>query len=149
MLKALSLTPWWAWLVVRGLKPIENRKWKTGHRGPFLIHASVGKPKDRKEVVDFIEAAHPSIRVACEALDENLPGDEVPRGGLVGVASIVDLHWNMPSDPWNHWEMAEQYSFILRDVRPIPFLLCPGALSFWKVPAHIYARLPEDVRALG
>lgn len=39
-MKALSLKQPWAWLVVTGQKPIENRKWATKYRGPLLIHAS-------------------------------------------------------------------------------------------------------------
>ena len=37
---ALSVHPHMAWLIVHGFKPVENRNWRTQHRGPLLIHAS-------------------------------------------------------------------------------------------------------------
>ncbi len=39
-LRVLSLRQPWAWLIVNGYKDIENRSWRTNHRGPLLIHAS-------------------------------------------------------------------------------------------------------------
>lgn len=38
-MKALSILQPWAWLIVEGYKDVENRTWKTGFRGKFLIHA--------------------------------------------------------------------------------------------------------------
>jgi ASCH domain len=39
-MRTLSLRQPWAWLVVNGYKDIENRSWRTNHRGPLVIHAS-------------------------------------------------------------------------------------------------------------
>jgi hypothetical protein len=39
--KAMSIQRPWAWLIVNGIKDIENRKWPTSIRGPFFVH--VGK----------------------------------------------------------------------------------------------------------
>ena len=39
-MKALSIRPPWPWLIIRGLKPVENRGWKSSYRGPLLIHAA-------------------------------------------------------------------------------------------------------------
>ena len=39
-MKALTLRPHWAWLVVNGYKDIENRSWRTRLRGRVWIHAS-------------------------------------------------------------------------------------------------------------
>jgi hypothetical protein len=38
---SLSIRQPWAWLIVQGHKPIENRTWPTTYRGPLLIHAGV------------------------------------------------------------------------------------------------------------
>ena len=38
--RGLSLRQPWAWLVVNGLKDLENRRWNTRFRGTFLIHAA-------------------------------------------------------------------------------------------------------------
>ena len=41
-MKALSIRQPWAWLIVCGHKPLENRSWPTPYRGPLLIHAAKG-----------------------------------------------------------------------------------------------------------
>jgi len=147
--RALSLTPWWAWLVTRGLKPIENRKWSTKKRGWLLIHASQGKPEHREEVVQFLESAPTSLKVALEALDYDLPGDEVPRGGIVACTKIVDCSRNIAGSPKSPWEMAGQFSFVLSGTMPTPFIPCRGSLSFWKVPTEVVTRLPNEMRVLA
>src|SRR5215472_1457845 len=38
-MKALSVRQPWAWLIVNGYKPVENRNWLTKFRGRLLIHA--------------------------------------------------------------------------------------------------------------
>jgi hypothetical protein len=38
----------WAHLIAQGSKDIENGRWPTKYRGPFLIHASINI--DRKRV---------------------------------------------------------------------------------------------------
>lgn len=39
-MKVLSIRQPWAWLIMTGLKDIENRTWNTDFRGRFAIHAS-------------------------------------------------------------------------------------------------------------
>lgn len=43
-MKVLSVQNPFSWLICLGLKDIENRSWKTNHRGRLYIHSS-GKPK--------------------------------------------------------------------------------------------------------
>jgi hypothetical protein len=38
-MKALTIRQPWAWAIVTGIKAVENRSYRTAHRGPFLIHA--------------------------------------------------------------------------------------------------------------
>jgi hypothetical protein len=40
-MKALSIRQPWAWLIIAGIKDIENRRWATNHRGPILVHAAL------------------------------------------------------------------------------------------------------------
>lgn len=44
--KVLSLRPPWGLAVVRGLKPIETRTWRTKHRGLTVIHHSLTPDPD-------------------------------------------------------------------------------------------------------
>lgn len=68
-MKALSVRQPYAWLIVNGIKDIENRTWRTGYRGPVLIHASKNYPK--REHAD-------------DAVDFRLHGFPVERDAMVG-----------------------------------------------------------------
>src|SRR5438046_2531913 len=70
---ALSIKQPWVDLILRGLKDIEVREWRVARRGPILVHAS--------NAVDWKTA---------ELLGYDVASD-LPRGGLVGVAKIVDV----------------------------------------------------------
>lgn len=47
-MKVLTLTQPWASLMAFGEKHIETRSWGTSYKGPLLIHAAKGFPKDCK-----------------------------------------------------------------------------------------------------
>ena len=76
--KALSLLQPWASLVVKGVKQVETRSWQTGHRGPLLIHASLGKKGKvlayqlpfSKYIADF---------------------DSLPFGAIIGQVQLEDV----------------------------------------------------------
>jgi hypothetical protein len=129
--KALSLTQPWAWLVVHGGKDIENRKWNTKFRGEFLIHAAKGMKES-----DYYGAWDVALEVNSSSTPPMPRPEELDRGGIVGVAELFNvqppLTWiekgRPKTDPW-HFE--DQFGFRLRNVRPLPFLPCKGALGFW------------------
>jgi hypothetical protein len=122
-MRALSIRQPWAWLIVNGGKDIENRGWNTSFRGQFLIHAAKGMTRDEyDDALDFadeVTVGRPRAP-AYEALD---------RGGIVGVARLVDVL--SPKGQRYGWHVPGQFGFVLRDVRPLPFLPCKGALGFW------------------
>jgi hypothetical protein len=45
-MKALSIRQPWAWLIVHGVKDVENRTWRTNFRGRFLVHAGMRFDED-------------------------------------------------------------------------------------------------------
>lgn len=70
-------------------------------------------------------------RVFCLSLgdwldDENVPFEALDRGGVVGVAEIVDCVAASPS-PW----LFGPWGWVLRGARRLPFAPCPGALNFF------------------
>lgn len=104
-MKALSIRQPWAWRIIHEGKDIENRCWPTRFRGTFLIHAAKGvDAEDRDEV----------------------RATSMPLGGIVGMADIVDCVSGSDS-PW----FFGPYGFVLENVRPLPFIPCKGALSFF------------------
>lgn len=105
-MKALSIRQPWCHRILHEGKDVENRDWRTHFRGWFLIHASKGVDAgDRDEV----------------------KAKEMPLGGIVGMAEIVDCVTSMDS-PW----FFGRFGFVLRNVRPLPFIQCNGSLSFFK-----------------
>jgi activating signal cointegrator 1 len=79
-MKAITIMQPWAELIVAGKKLIENRIWKTSHRGPLVIHAGKGMAYyDGKDVLAWQE------RYGCRM---PLP-DEVVFGALIGVVELV------------------------------------------------------------
>ena len=45
---ALTIHQPWAWAIMAGIKRVENRTWRTSHRGPLVIHAGKHRPRPRK-----------------------------------------------------------------------------------------------------
>ncbi len=118
-MKAISIRQPWAWLIVRGHKPVENRQWSTRFRGPVLIHAAKGMTYDEYEDAHS-HAAHLGIEIP--------EFDELERGGIVGQATITDCVEDSES-PW----FFGRYGFILADAKPLPFLPVRGQLGFFEV----------------
>ena len=113
--KAITVKQPWAWAIVMGYKDVENRTRCTSHRGPLLIHA--GKGLDRSGFHTLWELG----------LHREVPYD-LPRGALVGIASVADCiddaesPWALPG--FRHWILRRPEHFRT----PIP---CRGALGFF------------------
>lgn len=118
--RAISIMHPWAWLIVNGHKDIENRDWPTRFRGPVAIHA--GQKIDRDCAWDLNEGLHP---VRGHSHDFK-PPQEYETGGIVGVAEIIGCVEGS-ANPW----FVGKYGFVIRNARPVPFIPCKGALSFF------------------
>ena len=116
-LPALSIRQPWAWLIVNGHKDIENRSWATEFRGRTLIHA--GKVPDKWAEQDYL---------SCEQNHGIVIPRELPLGGIVGEADIVDCV-DSHASPW----FFGPWGFVLRDRRPLPFVPLRGRLGFFNV----------------
>jgi len=115
-MKALSVNQPWAWCLVNGYKPVENRDWETGFRGLLLIHAGLKFDDDGYE---FIKRTFPCIPLP--------PKDEIDRGGIVGHVNVVDCVSDMES-PW----FFGKYGFVITDAQPCTLIPCKGALGLFK-----------------
>ncbi len=121
-LSALSIRQPWAWLILNAGKDIENRTWQTHFRGRFLIHASKGctRKEYREAIEDWV--------YLFDIPDERVPSFEsLNFGGIVGVATIADCVAKSESE----W-FSGPFGFVLRDVQPLQFVPCTGALGFFK-----------------
>jgi hypothetical protein len=114
-MKVLSIRQPWAWLIVQGIKDIENRTWRTKFRGQFLVHASLKFDKEGYRAIQrkhFVYMPQPH---------------EFDRGCVVGYSMLVDCVEEHKS-PW----MGDAFGFVLTESHP---LLTPiplkGKLGFF------------------
>jgi hypothetical protein len=178
-LKALSLTQPWLQCILHLGKRVENREWKgCNFRGPIYLHASKGI-ESQATFSETVEAIHeivspPPASEALLQLRDALgvfsdfrghdsffrPASVMPRGGICGRATIVDVirparcpgdappaarEWPVAFDAWveRGGEAAQRrwwfggFALVLADVEPVPFTPCKGALGLWNVPADI------------
>jgi hypothetical protein len=119
-MKILSIRQPWAALIVAGLKDIENRTWRTAHRGPLLIHAS--------STPDRVSLAEIGARVGIDAAElRRRLAVVVHRGGIVGVVHVVDCV-TAHSSPW----FVGPIGWVLREARPLPFCPMRGRLRLFR-----------------
>ena len=146
MVKVLSVRQPWAWLIVAGLKDIENRTWKTDYRGRLLIHA--GKEFDWSALrwLSVISQTYPPmIGVMWQILVHfGLDADDVEYGNpptlhqeelgaLVGSVTLLDIvHWSDSDSVWAepgnwNWQLIAPAA-----ITPVPM---PGRLGLYEIPA--------------
>jgi hypothetical protein len=113
---ALSIQQPWAWLIVTGHKPVENRDWPTRVRGWIGIHAG---QKFDAEGYEWVRREFPQIALPAPA--------EFARGGIVGRARLVDCVEEHDS-PW----FFGRYGFVFADAEPLPVIGCRGKLGFFR-----------------
>ncbi len=114
-MKALSIKQPWAWLIVNGYKDVENRSWRTKHRGPFLIHAS--------KKIDLPAYKHYKIMIP-ELPDRK----DLELGGIVGRARLAGVTRDHDS-PWFDGPVG----FVLDSFKVLPFMPRKGTLGFFEV----------------
>ncbi|QGN24630.1 ASCH domain-containing protein [Elizabethkingia anophelis] len=136
--KALSIKQPFASLITLGIKPIENRTWRTNFRGRIYIHASSPRKFD-------IALTDDQTRGALPVLEKAFKG-ELPFGAIIGEVDIVDCVINHPSI----WAEKSEGTFIGKTfyhkegTKPIwnwvlanpvmydePILNVKGKLSLW------------------
>lgn len=130
--------PYASWLVhpkeflAAGVKPktVENRDWKTSHRGKLLIHASKTFEQD-----EFEYWTEQSNRLNDVTSREEM---EYPSGAIVGIADLVDIV-EESDDPW----FTGRYGWMLKDAyafdEPVPW---KGALRLFPVPVCHCCNMP-------
>lgn len=127
-MKALTICQPYAELIARGEKLIENRTWRTMHRGPIVIHAGKGR--------HYLDT-YPDLRAS-----------ECDFGKLIAVAVLTNCvpRRKLPADLRDNEHAEGPFCWLLspgvwRLPDPIP---CPGALSLWTVPDDLKAQILEQ-----
>lgn len=118
----MSVRQPWAWLLVSGVKPVENRSWYTRHRGPLLIHAA--------RTIDTQALA--ALRAECP----ELPEAATITGAIVGRVTLVDCTRTVRSD----WHEPGMYGWYVTDaVEFAQPVLWRGRLMLFDVPEEAIA----------
>ena len=120
-MKALSIRQPWASLIMAGIKPVENRTWKTNFRGRIWIHAGKRYDYDGEHwIMNNFKYDPVTARVLTAARGL--------RGGLLGTADLVDCVTEHPSE----WFVGP-YGFVFTDPRQSEFRPYIGRLNFFDV----------------
>ena len=119
-LRTLSLRQPWAWLVVNGYKDIENRSWRTNHRGPLLIHAS--------STTTTLQA---DLRRVKDEYGVDVP-ENLEFGGVGGIVDVVDC----VKESGSRWHFRGSWGWVMANPRRLPFRKCKGAVGFFKLKSH-------------
>jgi hypothetical protein len=140
-MRALSFLQPWTWAILHAGKRIENRSWNITARGEFLIHAGKGWDKDRADL--FVERRLQRLGI------ERPIWSEVPRGAIVGRATITDC-WHLETcraierpgvaEQMIHWGFGP-YCASLENVVPCKPFPYKGALGFFDVPEAVVQQL--------
>ena len=126
-MRAITIRQPWAELIVRGEKDVENRSWRTKHRGPLLIHAGAQAYRE-----SFAEHGVP---------------DDAERSAIIGVVEVVDCKQERTST-WHEegswgWYLARAKRFR----KPIPM---KGRRGLFEVPDRkVAAQLGQRFRKRG
>lgn len=120
--RALSIRQPWAWLIIHGGKNVENRTWPTKFRGRFFVHAAQKMTALEYECAAGFAFCNFGIAVPEMA--------DLERGGIIGEADLVGCqYWHGQGSKWHERDL---FGFYLADVKPLPFISCRGALSFFR-----------------
>lgn len=126
-MKALSIRQPWAWLIVEGIKDVENRTWNTNHRGRFWIHAS--SFNDKTEYIIYARHILTEYGVKVPAREEVL------RGGIIGSANLMGVLYPSWKSSYK-WHEHNCYGFQMIGATHVPFMKCRGRrgqLSFFEI----------------
>lgn len=152
-MKALTMTQPWAMLVALGENSIETRSWSTRYRGALAIHAAKAFPRDARALCK----TEPYRRVLARGGFTS--ADELPRGGVIALAQLVDVLAFTRTSLRDTRERAAQgllpeheadfgdfspgrFGFVLNGVRRLPTTVqAKGMLGVWKVPPALERQL--------
>jgi hypothetical protein len=118
----LSVRQPWAWLLMEGIKDVENRSWATDYRGTIALHAS-------KSLVRS-EYAKAQNLIKVKQLEVTLPPlEQLELGGVLGLIDIVDCVPRHPSP----WYIGGNFAFVMANPRKGQFVPLKGQLGLFYV----------------
>jgi hypothetical protein len=122
--RVLSIKNPWAYLIVSGIKDVENRSWKTNYRGKLLIHSTQTPIKFNTYDELFTTDQIKSIK------EYNINFNKLFNSAIIGESELVDCIQNSNSI----WAESGQWHWVLSNqkIYENPILNIKGSLSIWK-----------------
>jgi hypothetical protein len=130
-MKAVSIHQPWAWAILHAGKNVENRTWRTHHRGALLIHAARSRRSyDRQEA-----ALWPRLYgVELPAWEELMTGAILSVVDVVGCVK-VGRGGDLGEFGESVWAAEGMYGWVLANPRPFAEPIpCRGAQMLFEVP---------------
>jgi hypothetical protein len=127
-MRTLSIRQPWAWLITNGHMPLANRDESTDFRGRFLVHAGLHMVQR-----DYWATAD---RLKAEMHIEVPHFLELPRGGIVGAATLVDVVTEHDS-PF----FLGPIGFVLKQAVSIPFVEVTGQRGWFSTPRAVFKEM--------
>ncbi len=110
-MRAVSIRQPWAWLYVNGHISVANMDWDTFYRGDFLIRSGLKLvQRDYRKLAEQLQA---QLHIEVPPFDDLA---RVPRGGVVGMARLVDVVTEHPSPLF-----TGPFGWVLEHAAPLPF----------------------------
>lgn len=128
-MKSLSIKQPWALLVCVGARVIENRTWKTTHRGEIAIHA--GGYKDAVKHFSQQDTWSPTL------------SDAITFGAIIGT---VELHNSVAFGDWHFDDPCAVGPFCLLFQNPKLFrepIPHSGRVNLCELPSEVAERVEE------
>jgi len=127
-MKTLSVKNPWGDLLVRGIKDVENRTWKTSYRGRLLIHAPQAIDQNYRNMsLLFTPEQWDSLSVK----DQRLMFTGIfTCSAIIGEVELVDC----VKDSKSVWASPDSYHWIVKNavMYKEPILNVKGKLSLWE-----------------
>jgi len=141
-MKAITVDAWWAWGLASGLKRVENRRWRSAHRGLLAIHAG----GNRAPLVKGWEAMELPTGEKC--------GDAYVFGAVVAVVDLIDcvdldtLPDAYRKAPVDYFDPCGPVCWCLANARRLARpVACKGAQKLWTLPADVLRAVEEQLAA--
>jgi hypothetical protein len=125
-MKTLSVRQPWAWLIVSGIKLVENQPQIHRHRGELAIHAALKRDRE------------PAASIA-QRFGVSIP-DNLDRGGIVGVVTVTDAvegDQELPEQYARWRNTSYRFGLLLANARQVAFVPYRGQLSLFEVPDEL------------
>ncbi len=150
-MKVLTVHQPWAWLLVNGHKPVENRAWRTNFRGRLLIHSGIerGAAQSLKICTDKkLRRLAPDLPSATKRpglFDNATKGFEF--GAIIGSVDIVDCvtvgEWhNANLQHAGFWFAAGPFCWVCENAQTFDPIKISGQRGLWNLPPDLEEKIP-------